>query len=141
VSAAFALDYTGDPLPCDFPGCILDAWHGGDHKFPQPKLPLGKRAEDIRRCVICGAGFVVFNELDYLSIRTCSHDCLLINSIREACELPLLCKCPQRSYPHELSAHVELRSESYNPNLKHRWPWSLCLSQRLEPSAETRRAA
>lgn len=59
---------------------------------------------------------------------------------REACFAPLLCRCPQRDYPHELTVHAELRGESYNPKLKFRWPWSLMRSQREEPSTERKAA-
>ena len=53
---------------------------------------------------------------------------------------PLLCRCPQRDYPHELSVHSELRSEwwAYKRNLT--WPWSLMLSRREEPSTERKAA-
>lgn len=61
---------------------------------------------------------------------------------------PLLCSCDQRPYPHELSVHAKLRSErpgTYSdfydslvqfapPEM--RWPWSLKLSPREEPSTE-----
>jgi hypothetical protein len=51
-------------------------------------------------------------------------------------EAPLLCSCIQRDYPHELAIHHQLRQESFNPKLKYRWPWSLNLSKREEPSTE-----
>lgn len=49
---------------------------------------------------------------------------------------PLLCSCPQRDYPHELSVHSLIRSEwfAYRRNLS--WPWSLMQSVREEPSTE-----
>jgi hypothetical protein len=47
-----------------------------------------------------------------------------------------LCSCPQRSHPHELSIHTQLKSESYIRVNKFRWPWSLVQSQRIEPSTE-----
>ena len=50
--------------------------------------------------------------------------------------LPLPCSCPQRSYTHDVGIHQFVRSESYNPRLKFRYPWSLCLSERVEPSTE-----
>lgn len=39
--------------------------------------------------------------------------------------VPLTCRCPQRFYPHEISIHSNLMRESYNPQLRSRWPWSL----------------
>jgi hypothetical protein len=65
-------------------------------------------------------------------------------------EVPLSCRCPQRLYPHELSVHGKLRSESpgtyeiyggdsirFAPKeVKLKWPWTLCASSRLEPSTE-----
>lgn len=42
-----------------------------------------------------------------------------------AIEVSLTCRCPQRFYPHELSVHSNLMRESYNPQLRSRWPWSL----------------
>ena len=53
---------------------------------------------------------------------------------------PLLCTCPQRSYPHELSVHSDIRSEWYAYKKNLRWPWSLMLSQREEPSTERKSA-
>lgn len=33
MSAAFQLDFSGDPVPCDFPGCTSNAYHEGGHTF------------------------------------------------------------------------------------------------------------
>lgn len=49
---------------------------------------------------------------------------------------PLLCRCPQRPYPHELSVHRELRSEWWAHKRDLAWPWSLMASLREEPSTE-----
>lgn len=49
---------------------------------------------------------------------------------------PLLCRCPQREYPHELSVHAEIRSEWWAYKRKLCWPWSLIASVREEPSTE-----
>lgn len=57
------------------------------------------------------------------------------SAAREEVEI-LLCPCPQRLYPHELSVHTQLKSESYNPQNRFRWPWSLLLAERVEPSTE-----
>ena len=49
---------------------------------------------------------------------------------------PLLCRCPQREYPHELSIHALIRYEWWNRELRNSWPWSLMASSREEPSTE-----
>lgn len=54
------------------------------------------------------------------------------DSPREAVEVEGRCPCPQRPYPHELSAHSQLRYEGN----RDRWPWSLMLSPRVEPSTD-----
>lgn len=51
-------------------------------------------------------------------------------------EAPLMCRCPQRDYPHELSVHSLLRREWWAKDKRNCWPWSLMLSQREEPSTE-----
>lgn len=48
-------------------------------------------------------------------------------------DVPPMCTCPQRSYPHELSVHADLRSESFNPRLRQRWPWVLCYGENMGP--------
>ena len=53
---------------------------------------------------------------------------------------PLLCRCPQREYPHELSVHAELRSEWFAHRKQLCWPWSLMASSREEPSTERKAA-
>ena len=136
VEAPFALDYSGDPTPCDYPGCILESFHDGGHEFAPKNPAVGKTREDIRRCKVCGAGFVVYGEVIFGQARTCSSGCLLILAMQEASALSVSCNCAQRSYPHELRVHEELRGESYNPKFKCRWPWSLMLSRRVEPSTE-----
>jgi len=60
---------------------------------------------------------------------------------RTAVNAPLLCSCAQRSYPHELAVHADLRSEWWAHRNAPRWPWSLMLSQREEPSTERKVAA
>lgn len=44
-------------------------------------------------------------------------------------DIPLLCPCPQRPYPHELHIHNQLLRESWNPRLKYVWPWSLAFAE------------
>lgn len=134
MSAAFALDYSGDPAPCDFRCCILEAWHDGDHQFAPPKEIQWQYD---RHCVVCGISFIVFGADKAMTFDTCGRqECLLRYARRFGFEVALLCPCPQRPYPHELSIHTQTRQESYNPKLKFVWPWSLCLSRREEPSTE-----
>lgn len=48
----------------------------------------------------------------------------------ESVEMPLTCRCPQRSYPHEVSVHATLRTDwaAWGAGQdKNRWPWSLRL--------------
>jgi hypothetical protein len=136
VNAVFQLDFSGDPTPCDYPGCVLESFHDGDHELAAaPNPAMGKGWEDVRKCAVCGTRFVVYSVV-FKDVRTCSSGCMLILAMREAAKLDVSCSCPQRTYPHELRVHRELRSESYNPKFKFRWPWSLMLSQREEPSTE-----
>jgi len=138
VSSAFALDFTGDPVPCDFPGCVLDAYHEGEHK-PAEKAPI-KWTYD-RHCIVCGVPFTVLGADPKMIFTTCgSRECLLHFARHHASPVPLTCRCPQRPYAHELSVHFELRAESFNPKFRFRWPWSLMLSRREEPSAERKAA-
>ena len=138
---AFALEPTGPPVPCDFRGCTLEAWHEGEHEFAKPKPKFS--SDRVHTCKACGRKFVIYGEGKEASLpverETCGNqECILALARLEARfgESPLLCRCPQRSYPHELSIHQELRGESYNPKLRFRWPWSLMLSKRQEPSTE-----
>ncbi len=129
MSAAFALDYSGDPVGCDFKGCILDAWHDGDHQFAAPKPKFSP--DRIHKCEICGLRFVIYGEHKEPSLaserRTCgSQECILALAHRDASELPVLCPCSQREYPHELSVHKTLKYEVWTPKGPvMRWPWSL----------------
>jgi len=139
MSAAkqFHLEPTGAPVPCEFPGCIFYAWHDGDHAFAAKEIQWSYD----RRCVVCGVPFTVLGADKTMIFDTCgSQECMLHFARRHGFEVPLLCRCPQREYPHELSIHTELRSESYNPKLKFRWPWSLMRSQREEQSTERKAA-
>jgi hypothetical protein len=63
-----------------------------------------------------------------------------ITGPRTAYLAPLLCCCPQREHPHELSVHAELRREWYAHRENLCWPWSLMLSVRVEPSTERKAA-
>ena len=53
---------------------------------------------------------------------------------------PVLCRCPQREYPHELSVHELIRSEWFAHRKSPSWPWSLMMSVRVEPSTERKAA-
>jgi len=140
MSAALVLDFSGPPVPCDFPRCTLDAFHEGDHVLPQP-VSIVSRPRDFT-CIECGGRFRVYGERIAGERNVCdAQECLLAMCRRDNSEIPLLCPCSQRSYPHELHIHNQLRSESYNPKLKHRWPWGLILSPRLEFSAERKASA
>lgn len=135
MSAAkqFALEATGPQVRCDFRGCILDAWHDGDHQFAPKEI---KWTYD-RHCVVCGVPFTVLGADKSMIFDTCgSEECLLHYSRRFKFEVPLMCRCPQRDYPHELSIHALIRSEWWKKELRDQWPWSLMQSRREEPSTE-----
>lgn len=135
MSAAFALDYSGDPVPCDFRGCILEAWHDGEHNFAPKPGPIQWTYD--RHCVVCGVPFTVLGADKAQIFDTCgSEECLLHYARRNPSPVPLMCNCIQRPYAHDVAIHALLRTEAYNPKLRNRWPWSLCLSPRLEPSTE-----
>lgn len=137
--SAFALDYSGDPVPCDFRGCILEAWHDGDHQLAKPK-PIEWTYD--RHCVVCGVPFTVIGADKSLVVHTCGQEeCLAHYARRFGFETPLLCRCPQREYPHELSIHSEIRSEWWAHKQNLSWPWSLMASKREEPSTERKGAA
>jgi hypothetical protein len=59
---------------------------------------------------------------------------------RQVYEAPLLCSCPQREYPHDLSVHGLIRSEWWSKERRTQWPWSLMASLREEPSTERKAA-
>lgn len=139
MSAAFTLDFSGPETPCDFPGCTRGSFHEGDHVLASKPKPIAWSYD--RHCVVCGVPFTVLNAEATQIFDTCgSQECLLHYARHSAGTAPQLCRCPQRRYAHELAIHFELRTESYNPKFKFRWPWSLCLSARLEPSCERKEA-
>jgi hypothetical protein len=140
MSAALTLEFSGPAVGCSFPGCILDSFHDGDHAFPPPKPALG--GPRYFTCSECGGQFVVYGERIPGERNVCdSQACLVAMSRRGVAPIPCPCPCAQRSYPHDLRVHKQLRSESYDPKLKYRWPWSLALSPRLEFSAERKEVA
>jgi hypothetical protein len=145
MSAAFALSPSGPPAPCSFPKCVLEAFHDGDHDLAPGRTNDDKRiafpGPRYGRCVICSVKFVEYGDPAHPPSRICDkHECGLELARREAAPLPLMCACPQRPYAHELIVHTNLRREGYNPAVRRRWPWSLSLSDRLEPSAEDRQS-
>ena len=135
MSAAkqFHLEPTGAPVPCEFPGCILYAWHDGDHAFAAKEIQWTYD----RHCRVCGVPFTVLGADKAMIFDTCgSQECLLHFARRFSFEVPVLCRCPQRDYPHELSIHSLIRSEWWKRELRDQWPWSLMQSRREEPSTE-----
>lgn len=71
--SAFALDYSGDPVPCDFRGCVLEAWHDGDHQFAKP-IPKPIEWNYDRHCVVCGVPFTVIGADKSLIVHTCGRE-------------------------------------------------------------------
>jgi hypothetical protein len=139
MSAALALDFSGPRVPCSFPRCTLDAFHDGDHVFPRQQPRLVRPAA--YHCVVCGTPFDVYGAEGAPVFETCGQPaCIEHWAARHSWSAPVLCGCPQREYPHELSVHTELRGEASHPDRRYRWPWALMLSRRVEPSTERRPA-
>lgn len=137
AAATFTLEPSGPPTGCDFPGCLAESFHAGDHVLAEPQAK--PRPQPAHHCVVCGRGFILYGDPAYPIPRTCgSHECVLHLCRHEATPMPILCRCPQRSYAHELAVHTQIASESFNPKLRFRYPWSLMQSSRVEPSTERR---
>lgn len=138
MSAAFALSPSGPPAPCSFPKCTLEAFHDGDHLLAQkPNKALAFPGPHYYRCEICGTKMVEYGDPAHPPSTICdSPECGAELCRREPMPTPLLCCCPQRPYAHDLSTHKLLRSESYHPQRRFIYPWSLCSSERLELSTE-----
>jgi hypothetical protein len=137
--SAFALSPVGPPVRCDWPGCIRESWHEGDHEFAKPANAIQWSYD--RHCVVCGVPFTVIGADKAQPFDTCgSQECLLHYARRRTFEVPLLCRCPQRDYPHEISVHALIRHEWWKKELRHKWPWSLMASLREEPSTERKAA-
>jgi hypothetical protein len=94
---------------------------------------VGKRALD------AGIAVQLRKGVEFLYVNEPTYEYLM--GEHNPIEVAVTCSCPQRSYPHELSIHSQLRIESYSPKLKFIWPWSLALSPRSEPSAERKAEA
>ncbi len=131
----FALEPTGPQVPCDFPECTLHAFHDGDHLFAQRPAPPQNRAHYFE-CAICKRQMVRYSVLPHEVDLCDSQECLQAWCARQKSTPHFVCTCPQRSYAHELSVHQNLKAESYNPGRRFEWPWSLMLSERVEPSTE-----
>jgi hypothetical protein len=139
AAAAFTLEPSGPPTGCDFPGCMAESFHEGDHVVAEAKPRSSP--QPVHHCVVCGRGFIVYADLAHPIPRTCgSQECVLHLCRRETTPAPILCCCRQRSYAHELTVHTQIASESFNPKLRFRYPWSLVLSSRVEPSTERRKS-
>jgi hypothetical protein len=149
--SAFALDFSGDPVPCDFPGCVLDAFHEGEHEFLSQQELNERAAASVTSYGIGTRSYHRSTEKREMErqreIATARYEA----APHKAVEVPLLCRCAQRPYPHELSVHSKIRSEKpgtytdfydfvlrFAPKEPMRWPWSLCLSARVEMSTERR---
>lgn len=120
MSAAFALSPSGPPKSqLAIRRCPA---------FPGPRYGV---------CEICRVKFVLYGDHAHPMPRICTRlECGLEFCRREPMPTPLLCCCPQRPYAHDLSTHKLLRSESYHPQRRFSYPWSLCSSERLELSTE-----
>jgi len=148
MSAAFALDFCGDPVPCDFPGCVLDAFHESDHEFLSQQELNERAAAAVTSYGVDTRSYNRSAEKREIErqreIATARYEA----APRQEFKAPLLCPCPQRPYPHELSVHEKLRLESpgtytvygdesirfASPGMC--WPWSLKLASRIEMSTE-----
>lgn len=146
MSAAFALDFSGPPVPCGFPGCVLDAYHDGNHKAAE-KAPV-KWSYD-RHCIVCGVPFTVLGAEPKQVFDTCgSQECLLHYARHHSAAIPIVCSCAQHPYPHELSVHKKLGAEKPGVYLDYydnairftkpgmRWPWTLRFAPNMELSTE-----
>ena len=89
--------------------------------------------QDVGRRAI-ESGIPVRQSKDGLYLRCSDETFKYLNSPRQEIPLGPFCACSQRPYPHDLSIHQSLKRESYNPEKRFSWPWSLCLSERGEQS-------
>jgi len=129
MTAAFALEPTGDPVPCSFPHCTLDAFHDGDHVFaPAAPRPVN---QPVYTCRFCLTQFVIYGQHFAIERQTCgAQACIVALAQLEAgvAELPVMCTCAQRPYAHELAVHRAIKFESRTT----RWPWSLRFAPEME---------
>lgn len=121
-------------------GDLFERMMGEDENLPTPpaKPELSLRWYT---CTVCKQKFRVYGYHIAIQVRTCGEQaCIMARAMREVIPPPIICSCPQREFPHDLSIHAELRAESYNPQRRFRWPWSLAQSERVEPSTERKAA-
>jgi hypothetical protein len=147
MSAAFALEFSGPPVPCDFPGCTLDAFHEGEHVRGPKKdhfeafRPKREMSEIAARAVAAGVPVKIRKGVEYLYVNDATYEYLTGN--HAAYLAPLLCSCAQRPYPHELSVHKkayeapggymlyeDVRVQFASGEM--RWPWSLRFAPNME---------
>lgn len=140
MSAAFQLQPCESR--CGYPKCILPAFHDGDHELSGITF-LAHPDEANERLAALVTSYGVGTRSYNRSAEKHELDRQIAEAKQKAENLPkreylapLLCPCPQRPYAHELSIHENIRPESYNPARRFRWPWSLCLASREEPSTE-----
>lgn len=133
--APFTLTPPIDQSRCGFPGCLGKAFHEGEHEFAKAEIPQPASGSPQH-------GWMTHSWLNSTehrqteSAREIATQQFLAQHKPQEILIPLACSCAQRRYPHELAVHTKLRSESFNPEFRNRWPWSLMLSSRVEPSTE-----
>jgi hypothetical protein len=128
MSAAFQLDFTGPQTRCDFPNCIGDAFHDGDHIFAKtPMMAVASAARKIADAEEKGQRSVVLSRAEWSPLWMKEHS--------QPTVMPVVCLCAQRPYPHELSVHKKVGHEwpgSYSDYKEMRWPWSLRFAPDME---------
>jgi hypothetical protein len=137
MSAAFQLDFTGPQTRCDFPGCVLDSFHDGDHLFAKsPVMPIASAAHKIAVARENGAHSVTLSRSEWTA--------LWLKDNSRPTEVPILCTCAQRPYPHEVTVHDKIGIERPGVYLDYydtairfapegmRWPWSLRRAPKME---------
>src|SRR5580698_7752973 len=96
--------------------------------------PKREISETAQRALNAGIPIKVRKGIEYVYVNEATADYL--ECPPQPYLAPLLCRCPQRDYPHELSVHSLIRSEWWKKELRGSWPWSLMASVREEPSTE-----
>lgn len=82
-----------------------------------------------------GYGYGTHSHINSTEYRQTKRDRALYTKLYEAGEIkfepvqiPVLCRCPQRPYPHELQTHATLGSDWAHfsgDSPRQSWPWSL----------------
>lgn len=111
--------------------------------------PKREVSEAAKRALDAGIPVKVRKGVEYVYVNEATA--AYLEAPREPYLAPLMCSCPQRPYTHEVSVHAKIRSEKPGTyrvwdgrqeaaiefaESEMRWPWSLCLSRREEPSTE-----